>query len=326
MSTKKLESIGFYTLSDERAAQTSGTSPMWRCEMLLTGSCNFSCPYCRGFSALSRPCGDMPLDRALEVLCIWIADGLKNVRFSGGEPTLYPHLNGLVRTCKEGGVERIAISTNGSMPFEVYEKLVKDGVNDFSISLDACCATFGDKMAGVPGKFKTVTENIRRISELTYVTVGVVLTTDNVAETKKIIEFAHSLGVADIRIISAAQWDQLLEGLQDIDPEILAAHPILKYRVENFNSGRNVRGISETDCHRCHLVKDDSVVCGQWHFPCVIHMREGGEPIGKIGPNMRQERLEWFETHNSYLDPICRKNCLDVCVSFNNKAELKKCE
>lgn len=320
MQEFSLDKIGFYTLSDHRAAQADGQSPMWRCEMILTNRCNFKCPYCRGLKVLSQDCSaDMKLETAHQTLDIWISQGLKNIRFSGGEPTLYAHLGELVSKCKAGGVERIAISTNGSRPFNLYEDLIERGVNDFSISLDACCATFGNQMAGVEGKWEIVTENIRRISALTYVTVGVVLTPDNVGEVRKIIEFAHELGVADIRIISAAQYNELLEGLSGISDEILEAHPILKYRVQHFNEGRNVRGIEEYDSHRCYLVRDDSVVAGQWHFPCVIAMREGCQPIGKIGPNMREERLAWFERHNSFEDPICRQNCLDVCIDYNNK-------
>lgn len=59
----KLEEIGFYTLCDERAKNANETSPMWRCEMILTSACNFKCPYCR---PLRQDCqGTMPLERAL---------------------------------------------------------------------------------------------------------------------------------------------------------------------------------------------------------------------------------------------------------------------
>jgi len=42
-----LKEIGFYTLSDDRAKQASETSPLQRCELILTARCNFRCPYCR---------------------------------------------------------------------------------------------------------------------------------------------------------------------------------------------------------------------------------------------------------------------------------------
>lgn len=324
---KHLENIGFYTLEDARAKNVSGTSPMWRCEMLLTPRCNFKCPYCRGPSSISEDCSkDISFEKASECLKYWIKDGLRNIRFSGGEPTLYKRLPELVKLCKEGGVKRIAVSSNGSASMKLYEELVEAGVNDFSISLDSCCASFGNSMTGVEGnKWEKVVDNIPRIAKLTYVTVGVVLTEDNVHQTKDIIEFAHGLGVADIRIISAAQYNQLIKGLEGLNPKILDAHPILKYRVNNLNNGRNVRGVGVSDCHKCHLVKDDSVVAGSgdklYHFPCVIAMREGCKSIGKVGPNMRQERLEWFEKHNSFEDPICQKNCLDVCISYHSRCD-----
>src|ERR1035437_9863548 len=118
----KLESIGFYTLEDNRAINLSTTSPMWRCEMLLTGACNFSCVYCRGFKNFSEKCGEISKELALQTLDIWINDGLKNVRFSGGEPTLYPHLFELINRCRNGNVSRIAISSNGSAEMDVYRK------------------------------------------------------------------------------------------------------------------------------------------------------------------------------------------------------------
>ena len=323
----KLEEIGFYTLEDRRAMNVSDKSPMWRCEMLLTPRCNFRCPYCRGYKAMSEDCSkDVSFEKASETLGYWIKDGLRNVRFSGGEPTLYKGLVDLVKICKDGGVQRIAISSNGSSPFDVYERLIEAGVNDFSISLDSCCSSFGNAMTGVEGnQWEKVIENIPKISKLTYVTVGVVLTETNVHQAKDIIEFAHNLGVADIRIISAAQYNQLINGLEGLDKNILDAHPILKYRIGNLGKGRNVRGIQNNDCHKCYLVKDDSVVAGSvnnlFHFPCVIAMREGAKAIGRVGPNMRKERLEWFKKHDSFKDPICKKNCLDVCIDYSNRCE-----
>ena len=314
----RLEDIGFYTLSDDRAANASDTSPMWRCEMILTDQCNFNCPYCR------RSGSEMDVEVARHTISLWLKDGLKNIRFSGGEPTMYPYLNELVRMCS--GIDNIAISTNGSQEWSVYEELISDGVTDFSVSLDACCADGGDKMAGAKGHWDTVTSNIRKMAAKVYVTVGVVITDENASDVGDIVEFASSLGVADIRIISAAQHNRIVEGVADIGTAILDRHPILKYRVNHFLSGRSVRGIKEADCRKCHLVKDDSIVSGDCHYPCVIYMREGGSPIGKVGPGMRSERLEWASRHVPANDPICSVNCLDVCVDYNNQAMLSKGE
>lgn len=313
--------IGFYSLTDERVRTTCATSPMQRCEVLITGICNFKCPYCRGPRDDAK--GHLPMEKAIEIIDLWADDGLVNIRFSGGEPTTHPGLIDMVKHARERGIRRIAISTNGSAHPDKYRKLVEAGVNDFSISLDACCASDGDKMAGRDGVFGRIVENIEMLSKLTYVTVGIVITEDNVGEVANIVRFAHELGVADIRVISAAQYNALLAGVLSIDPKIVEAHPILKYRVENIKAGRNVRGITKTDAHTCHMLQDDSVIVGDYHYPCVIHMRERGEPVGRVGPNMRAERVEWMKKHDPHTDPVCKKNCLDVCLDFNRAVEAR---
>ena len=323
----KLEKIGFYTLEDNRAKHVNSNSPMWRCEIILTEYCNFHCPYCRGLDKKiygNRKIKQLSLTEVKNIIDIWCENKpLKNIRFSGGEPTLHPDIKKIVKYAKKKGIERIAISSNGSNDIALYKELIKLGVNDFSISLDACCAKDGDKMSGeIIGSFNKVIENIKIISKLTYVSVGVVFTHANIEKCIDTIRFADGLGVADIRIISSAQWNGSIPRLKEIENKILDKHPILKYRVNNFIKGRNIRGIKKSDSNKCYLMIDDSIVAGDYHFPCVIYMREKGRPVGKVSKNMRRDRIKFSEKHNCYKDKICRKNCLDVCVDYNNRYEL----
>jgi len=309
----KLDDIGFYTLTEKRCAEASSLSSLSRCELVLSSKCNFNCPYCRRVGG-----EDLSLEDAKHTVILWAGDKLKAIRFSGGEPTLYPGIFELVQLSRTLDIERIAISTNGSASRETYKKLWLSGVNDFSISLDACCAEDNKKMTGGREVFDTVIENIKWLSQRTYVSVGVVLTDDNAGETENIIDFASSLGVSDIRIIPAAQNGNRLKNVS-IDASFLSLYPILTYRFSNALNGKRIRGIEKEDCHTCGLVLDDMAVNDNKHYPCIIYMRESGKEIGKVGPNMRQERLEWFKTHDTYNDPICKNNCLDVCVEYNNK-------
>ena len=310
----QLEDIGFYTLSDQRAATAAVDSRLMRAELLLTARCNFHCPYCRGVGGK-----DLSLAAALEVIHYWTAQRLFALRLSGGEPLLYKGLVELVTAAREGGVEKIAISSNGSFPLKNYLALIEAGVNDLSISLDACCAQDGEKMAGgVKGSWQRVVENIRELSSRTYVSVGVVLTEDNQDKISEIVEFAAELGVTDIRVIPAAQEGQRLAPVE-VDPAILARLPILRYRLNNLKTGATVRGLSSADADHCGLVLDDMAVCEGQHYPCIIYLREGGQPIGSVGPDMRTQRALWSATHNPKKDPICARNCLDVCVAYNNR-------
>lgn len=314
-----IDEIGFYTLTNERAKHEHEN--LERCEMILTSFCNFSCPYCRGVKSYSRNCiGNIDHNTASFVINYWGKLNLRSIRFSGGEPTLYPKLIDLIKLSKDNGIKNIAVSSNGSSDRSVYEDLLIAGVNDFSISLDACCAEDAARMAGRSDFFDTLINNIKYLSERTYVTVGIVLTSETAKNVSNVVVFADSLGVSDIRIISAAQYNGGIFHLENIPAHLLNKFPILKYRVNNLIDGRNVRGLMPGDSPRCYLVEDDYAVAGRWHFPCVIHMREGGEPIGEVGENMQAERLAWSKNHDSQNDPICLKNCLDCLIDYNNCA------
>jgi len=320
---KELKNIGFYTLSNERCKNVSEFSQMKRCEMIITEYCNFCCAYCRGLKPEiygDRKLKQLSLDEIKYNIDLW-CEGvpLENIRFSGGEPTLHPNIKEVISYAKEKGIKRIAISTNGSNKLELYKELIGLGVNDFSISLDACCAEDGDKMAGgIKDSWNIVVKNIEEISKLSYVTVGVVLTPENIDKTIDTIRFADKLGVADIRIISSAQFNKPIPRLNEVEQKIRDKYPILNYRINNFAEGKNVRGMIESDFSKCAIVLDDSVIAGDFHYSGVIALREGANPIGKVGPNMRAERKVWFDSHNCYKDEICRVNCLDVCILHNN--------
>ena len=314
----KLKRIGFYTLEDRRAKNVSVTSPLWRCELILTSRCNFKCPYCRGVKPEHR--GDLSYGEAATIVKMWSDHGLKNIRFSGGEPTLWSGLTDLVKYSKECGIERIAISTNGSSTFFDYTRLIEAGVNDFSISFDACCSATGSIMAGREGVYESIKKNIELLSKMTYVTVGVVLTETNASEINDIIKTAVDLGVSDVRLITAAQIGKYLP--KNIKfPSKKMEYPILKYRMKNIIKDKPIRGISKKDNKRCPMVLDDMAVLDGKHYPCIIYLREQGAPIGTIGDmsRVRSERKAWYENTNRHNDDICKNNCLDVCVDYNNR-------
>jgi molybdenum cofactor biosynthesis enzyme MoaA len=313
-----LSKIGFYTLSNHRAINSSYKSDLYRCEMIVTDRCNFNCPYCRGVDDYLK--GDIDYEKANDILDIWISNGLKNIRFSGGEPTLYPYLDQFVKKCKKANIKNIALSTNGSADIGYYKYLNSVGVNDFSISLDSCCSSTGRAMCGnIDNQWEIVTNNIREISKWSYVTVGVVLTEKNSLEVNEIVKLADRLGVSDIRIIPAAQDGNNLSNIK-INDSILKKYPILDYRMRNIKAKKSVRGISKSDSNKCYLMLDDMAVCSGYHFPCIIYLREKGYPIGKVNKEVRHERFSWFLEHNSHYDIICQNNCLDVCVDYNNFA------
>jgi MoaA/NifB/PqqE/SkfB family radical SAM enzyme len=307
-------------MADERALTSSEHTRLERCELLLTKRCNFNCPYCR---SVGPP--DATWEEAAAIVAYWKKHKIRNMRFSGGEPTMWKHLHALVAFAKldNPDVEHIALSTNGSASIEYYDRLVDVGVNDFSISLDACCCATAGAMMGDAGDIvRHVMDVVRHLAKQTYVTIGTVILPKNLPEVVKVVEFALEAGVADVRLISAAQWNEPIT--VDLPQEALDKFPIMRYRWNNVKNGRHVRGMEESDCRKCRLGLDDMAVSDGKHYACIIHMREGGEPIGPVREGCRKARAEWVENHDCYADPICRKNCLDVCIDFNRKANERK--
>lgn len=317
----RLEEIGFYTLTDARARQVSTQGPLGRACFLITPGCNFSCPYCNGIQGAH----EFSFERFQTIITdMRVNHGLRNLRLTGGEPTLHPMVLDMVRLARGLGVERIAMSTNGSADQDFYQQLVDAGVNDFAISCDTDDALLGRELAGVRdnGVWGKVINNIKALAQVTYVNLGITISDRNCGHVREILEFTDALGVADMKLSTSTHWNRPIPGLETIPEDLLDRHPILKYRVNGFRSGRNVRGLRQgIDCHRCPMVMDDMILVGDHHYPCLVYAREKGTPIGTIKgvAEMREERRAWQDGRDTFLDPICQKMCMDLFMDCNNR-------
>ena len=314
----KLDDIGFYTLSEQRAKNVNISSPIARAEILLSDKCNLKCPYCRGLENK----GDLSIPYVKDILGYLYKENLVNIRLSGGEPTLYPFLKEIIWDCNKAGIKRIAISTNGTVERKLYKDLISLGVNDFSISLDSGCCSMGEIMTGGNKEAwgKTV-DNIKYLSQHCYVTVGVVFNEINYYNAVETIAYIDSLNPSDIRVIPSAQYNKAVPQLVNLPKITLKKYPILNYRIKNFRKGKSFRGLTSKDCPKCYLVLDDIAISGKYQFPCIIYLREQGKFISIMDKDFRQKRVDWFKKHNSFEDNICRNNCLDVCVDYNNRVD-----
>ena len=315
----KLEDIGFLEVVEERAKRISSGKISY-CEWIITSNCNFNCPYCNRLEP--RQTADPTIEQVKEYISILSSMDCKYVHLTGGEPTTRKDLIEIVRLIKDANM-RVGLSTNGSRKLDYYKELVSAGVELFSISLDVYRRDLNSKFTLVPATvFDTVVLNIRELSKLTYTNVGVVFNDDNVNQYKEIIEFISGLGTNDIRIMTATMYNKIVAF--DLDNDLLNKHPILKFRVENFNTGKNMRGSWLCQTSKCHLVRDDITIFGLDFYPCAVYVRENGLPIGKFDKDNIEAREKWFENHNSHSDSICTKYCMDFKCRFNDKVEQLK--
>lgn len=129
------------------------------CTVFLQG-CNFRCPFCHNSGLLGRESPEeIPVEELLAFLKkrVGLLDG---VCVTGGEPTLQPALESLLREIKGLGY-LVKLDTNGSRPL-VLKALTEKGLIDYvAMDIKNCPARYGET-AGVPDMtLSWVEESIR---------------------------------------------------------------------------------------------------------------------------------------------------------------------
>jgi len=106
----------------------------------VTDRCNFRCLYCmpvKGLQWLPKA-GILSYEEIRDVVAQLAPLGLKRLRITGGEPTIRPQLDRLIAMLRAiGGVEDIALSTNGAKLVELAQPLRDAGLDRVNISADS---------------------------------------------------------------------------------------------------------------------------------------------------------------------------------------------
>lgn len=128
--------------------------------------------------------------------------GIRKIRFTGGEPTLYPHLTDLISAVRDldPGIHT-AITSNGIRLGSLAPELAAAGLDSINISLDTLQPTKFRAIAGA-GDLKQVLSGIEAaIQHLPLVKLNCVLMRGtNDEEAESLVRFANDLGI-DIRFI-----------------------------------------------------------------------------------------------------------------------------
>lgn len=106
----------------------------------LTDKCNLRCVYCMPAEKRFRPgyVNDVMKPEDFKFLIKGFADnGIKKIRFTGGEPLLYPQLPEIIKFTRECGVKDIAITTNGIGLVDKIKTLKECGLTAVNISMDS---------------------------------------------------------------------------------------------------------------------------------------------------------------------------------------------
>jgi cyclic pyranopterin phosphate synthase len=136
--------------------------------------------------------------------------GVENLRITGGEPTLYPRLQELIKIVGSMGLNDLAITTNGSMMTRTMAEEWKDsGLNRVTFSLDTLKPSRKDSITRSHTTLKDVIRSIDIAVEvgLTPVKVNaVILRGINDDEVVQFAQFAKDHAI-DMRLIEFMALD-----------------------------------------------------------------------------------------------------------------------
>ncbi|MCA9860006.1 MAG: GTP 3',8-cyclase MoaA [Thermomicrobiales bacterium] len=105
----------------------------------LTDRCNFRCIYCMPAAGMVfQPREELLTDdELLRLVALFAQSGFTKFRLTGGEPTIRPHVEDLIRQMKQfPGVEEISMTTNGLLLPRMAAELKDAGLDRINVSID----------------------------------------------------------------------------------------------------------------------------------------------------------------------------------------------
>ena len=107
----------------------------------LTDRCNFRCQYCMPAEGLPWLPSERVLtdDEIVRIARLFVRSGVKEIRLTGGEPTVRPNLPEIVRrlsALRDDGLESLSLTTNGVLLHKLAGPLAEAGLTRINVSLD----------------------------------------------------------------------------------------------------------------------------------------------------------------------------------------------
>lgn len=236
----------------------------------VTDRCNLRCVYC--MPAAGVPSLDhteiLSYEEMLRIVRIAVAEGIRKVRVTGGEPLVRKGIAGFVRDlARVAGVQDLSLTTNGLLLEEMAPDLRRAGLRRVNVSLDTLRPEVFERITRRPGLARVLAgiEAARRVG-LSPIKINVVaLRGVNDGEILDFAAFAESGGyeVRFIEFMPAEKdaWDEtrlvpaaeILETLRSRYPlvPLLAEKLSGPCRVFQLPRGGRVGVISPLSDHFC---------------------------------------------------------------------------
>jgi PqqA peptide cyclase len=193
--------------------------PLWLLAE-LTYKCPLQCPYCS--NPLDFAGGRFKRELSTAEWCRVFQEakalGVLQLGLSGGEPTLRPDLEELIRTAHDAGLYTSLITSAYRLTKERLAALKAAGLDHVQISIQGADEELSDEVAGT-ASYKDKIAAYRYTRELGFpLTVNVVLHRRNLHQVEALIRLAESLGAERIELANTQFYGWALHNREALMP------------------------------------------------------------------------------------------------------------
>lgn len=125
----------------------------------ITDRCNMRCVYCMPFNNTEWFEQDniLSYEEIIRLTTIFAGLGIEKIRVTGGEPTVRPKIEDLIRALsKVDGIKSISMTTNGLLLSDKAKQLKEVGLESVNISLDTFRSDRFKSICGIDGVGKVL--------------------------------------------------------------------------------------------------------------------------------------------------------------------------
>ena len=163
--------------------------------LVVTKRCNLRCLYCKVWQQSADP-NELSTPEWLRVVDTLDELGLYVLSFTGGEPLLKPGIFDMIRYARSKGLYA-RLTSNGTLPQHLYEKLIVSGINSISISLDSVEPDTQESLSQVKGSWEKAVDNLKFLltnaSPRQVVSVSAMVTPYNIHEIIPIVDLCSNV-------------------------------------------------------------------------------------------------------------------------------------
>ncbi|MDI6850740.1 MAG: GTP 3',8-cyclase MoaA [bacterium] len=164
----------------------------------ITDRCNLKCFYCSNFRQFVplKHSEILTYEEILRLIQILTEFGIKKVRITGGEPLVRKGVGEFLKEIKKiGGVERLTLTTNGTLLTRYIDDISEAKVDSVNVSLDSLKENTFAKITGLP-RLPVVVEGIKALKARgIQVKMNTVYTALNIDEVEELVHFALKMQI-----------------------------------------------------------------------------------------------------------------------------------